>query len=232
MKYEINCIDLQGVNSYLIKTEKGGILVDTGGPMFLDKAYNSRREELVNRLMELDCTKENLKLIILTHGDPDHSYNAKYLSDIYEVPVALHEEDIYLVNQLTSKDILLSCNYKSIIYRIIMSLMKTNIKKVSDKIASEFENFLPNIPIEDGMRLEEYGLEGTLIHIPGHTKGSIAIITDQGDCIVGDTYANLKKQQPAMNALDFNQLKDSMKKLSSYTIKKMYPGHGSPYNLE
>ena len=232
MKYEINRIDLQGVNSYLIKTEKGNILVDSGGPMFLDKAYNSRREQIVNKLTELSCTKENLLLIVLTHGDCDHSYNARYLSDLYEVPIALHKEDVYLVNQLTSEAILLNCKYKSIKYRIIMRFIKPIMKKVSNKIASAFEGFLPRVSIEDGMRLDEYGLEGTIVHIPGHTNGSIAIITDQGDCIVGDTYANLKKPGPAMNALDFNQLTDSLRKLSTYTVKKMYPGHGAPYRIE
>lgn len=232
MKYEINRIDLNGVNSYLIKTEKGDLLVDTGGPMFLDKEYNSRRELLVNKLTELECTKETLKLIILTHGDCDHCYNAKYLSDIYNVPIALHKADEYLVNQLTSKAILESCNYKSCMYRVIMRFMKPIIKKVSLKIVSEFEDFLPSILIEEGMRLDEYGLEGGLVHIPGHTKGSIAIITDIGDCIVGDTYVNLKKPQVAMNALDFNQLASSLKKLSTYNIKRMYPGHGNPYTIE
>lgn len=230
--YDINRIDLQGVNSYLIRTQKSDILVDTGGPMFLDKGYNSRREELVNKLIELQCSKETLRLIILTHGDCDHSYNAKYISDMFEVPIALHKEDEYLVHQLTPEAILQSCNYKSFMYRVVMRFMKPIIRKVSVKIASEFEDFLPSVPIEEGMRLDEYGLEGTLVHIPGHTKGSIAIITDQGDCIVGDTYSNFKKPQPAMNALDFNQLTNSMKKLSTFMLRRMYPGHGNPYNIE
>jgi glyoxylase-like metal-dependent hydrolase (beta-lactamase superfamily II) len=113
-----------------------------------------------------------------------------------------------------------------------MRFIKPIMKKVSNKIASAFEGFLPRVSIEDGMRLDEYGLEGTIVHIPGHTNGSIAIITDQGDCIVGDTYANLKKPEPAMNALDFNQLTNSLRKLSTYTVKKMYPGHGAPYRIE
>lgn len=35
-----------------------------------------------------------------------------------------------------------------------------------------------------------------------------------------------------MNALDFNQLTNSLRKLSTYTVKKMYPGHGAPYRIE
>lgn len=231
MNYEIKVIDLQGVNSYAITTEKGDIVVDTGGPMFLDKEYNTRREQLVMELTKIGCTKERMQLIILTHGDCDHSYNAKYLSEMYDVPIALHKEDVYLVKQLTAKAIIQSCNYKSMGYRVIMRFLKPLIKKTSTKIASKFEEFLPSVLIEDGMRLDDYGLEGTIVHIPGHTKGSIAIVTDQGDCIVGDTYANQKKPQPAINALDFNELHNSLKKLSTYSIKMMYPGHGIPFMI-
>ncbi|WP_455714456.1 MBL fold metallo-hydrolase, partial [Anaerosporobacter sp.] len=156
-------------------------------------------------------------------------YNAKYLSEMYDAPIALHKDDVYLVNQLTSESIMKSCNYKSFAYRVVMKFIKPLMKKVSERIATEFEEFLPNVLIEDEMRLDTYGVEATLLLLPGHTKGSIAIITDQGDCIVGDTYANLKKPQIAMNALDFKQLTDSVNKLSAYSIKMMYPGHGKPY---
>jgi hydroxyacylglutathione hydrolase len=95
----------------------------------------------------------------------------------------------------------------------MMKFIRPLMKKVSDKIASEFEGFLPNVLIEDGMRLDTYGLEGILIHVSGHMKVYIAIITDQGDCIVGDTYANLKQPQTELNAPDFKQLADSVNKL-------------------
>ena len=80
MSQQIITIDLNNVNAYLIKENDKFLLIDTGGPMMLDKGYNERKVELESALLSNGCTKENLKLIILTHGDIDHCYNSAYLS--------------------------------------------------------------------------------------------------------------------------------------------------------
>lgn len=66
-----------------------------------DKGYQNRRETLDTALTANGCTKDNLKLIILTHGDNDHCANAAYFSKKYEAPIALHEKDVPLVTNLT-----------------------------------------------------------------------------------------------------------------------------------
>lgn len=231
MKYEINLIDLVGVNSYLIKTEQGFILVDTGGPMFLDKELQTRREEVKKRMNEMGCTKENLNLIILTHGDCDHSFNAEYFHKQFNAPIAMHYADKYLVENLNVEAILGGCQYQAIIYRLFLKLMNKKIHKLSEKIVEEFTNFTPQIELIDGMRLDQYGLPAQIVHIPGHTPGSIAIITDIGECIIGDTFANIKKPQISLNAVNFKQLSESVQKLKSYAFTKVYPGHGKPYTM-
>jgi len=58
------------VNCYLIKSGEGFILVDTG--ISLSRA-------VLNRELEKNgCVPGKLKLIIMTHGDIDHSGNALY----------------------------------------------------------------------------------------------------------------------------------------------------------
>lgn len=42
MKQEIIRIDLKGVNTYLLKSKNGYILVDAGGPLVLDKGTVDR----------------------------------------------------------------------------------------------------------------------------------------------------------------------------------------------
>ena len=56
---------LGSVNCYLITTETGFLLVDTG---------SSRRcAELEKELASAGCQPGDLKLIVLTHGDFDHT---------------------------------------------------------------------------------------------------------------------------------------------------------------
>ena len=59
------------VNCYLVKTNTGFILVDTGS--------SNKCRELDRKLEQSGCNSGNLKLIILTHGDFDHTGNASYI---------------------------------------------------------------------------------------------------------------------------------------------------------
>ena len=56
-----------------------------------------------------------------------------------------------------------------------------------------FDKFKPDIYLTDGQNLNEYGFNATVVHIPGHTKGSIGILTDDGNLFAGDTFTNNKK---------------------------------------
>ena len=55
--------NLGTVNCYLIKTDKGFILIDTG--------LSNNRNEIEKELEESGCKPSDLKLIIITHGDGD-----------------------------------------------------------------------------------------------------------------------------------------------------------------
>jgi hypothetical protein len=84
--------------------------------------------------------------------------------------------------------------------------------------------------LDDGFDLSPYGFEAKVVHTPGHTKGSISILTAQGDLIAGDTFANINKPAIAPNAYDFKELRSSIKRLKTMNIKTIYPGHGNPFN--
>ena len=79
------------VNCYLLK--KGGeyFLIDTGS--------SNARKELEEQLIIKNCQPGNLKLIILTHGDFDHTGNAAYLRKKYTPKIAMHREDSGMAEQ-------------------------------------------------------------------------------------------------------------------------------------
>jgi len=60
------------VNCHLIETDTGYILIDTG--------CSNKRTELEKELESAGCKPDNLKLIVLTHGDFDHTCNAASIS--------------------------------------------------------------------------------------------------------------------------------------------------------
>jgi hydroxyacylglutathione hydrolase len=95
-----------------------------------------------------------------------------------------------------------------------------------------FEKFTPDILIEDEQDLAPHGLEAEIIYIPGHSKGSIGILTTNNDLICGDLLTNIEK--PQKNTLIDNQeeLDASVEQVTSLEIETVYPGHGKPFPME
>ena len=86
MNDKVRIIELGFVNAYLLKGDKGFVLIDTGLPQ--------QQEQLENELKSAGCTPENLKLVILTHGDWDHTGNAAFLKEKYHTKIAVHPGDV------------------------------------------------------------------------------------------------------------------------------------------
>jgi glyoxylase-like metal-dependent hydrolase (beta-lactamase superfamily II) len=204
MKQEINRIDLKAVNCYLVKEGDNFILFDTGGHTIFDKTFTDRREALMNELEKHGCIPGNLKLVILTHGDIDHVANAAYIREQYQTKIAMHVGDLELVESLTLEKMMQSFKYRSIVLKITFQIMKNRIKKISSRFLDDFKPFSPDILVNEGDSLLEYGFNIKILHIPGHTPGSIGALAENGDLIAGDIFINVRKPSIALNADDFN----------------------------
>jgi glyoxylase-like metal-dependent hydrolase (beta-lactamase superfamily II) len=231
MKQEIIRIDLDGVNCYLGKQEDNYVLFDTGGHLMVDKVFDNRREKLEKELKKAGCTPDYLRLIVLTHGDMDHAANASYLREKYKTKIAVHQNDLVLVEKPTIETVMSNFKLKSLPLWLMSMVFSKQIRKLMQRDLNDFEPFKPDILIDDNFSLSEYGFDAEIFHLPGHTSGSVGIITQNGDLISGDTYANIKKPSPSPNALDFHQMDKSIKYLSALKINMVYPGHGTPFQM-
>ena len=79
------------VNCYLVESETGCLLVDTGS------SYS--RSQLERELEGAGCKPGNLRLIVLTHGDFDHIGNAAFLREKYGGKIAMHKADSGMAEQ-------------------------------------------------------------------------------------------------------------------------------------
>jgi glyoxylase-like metal-dependent hydrolase (beta-lactamase superfamily II) len=94
------------------------------------------------------------------------------------------------------------------------------------------DRFQPDVIVGDGADLTEYGFDAKVISIPGHSKGSISILTSAGDLFCGDLLENTK--QPAASSIvdDIPTAQASIEKLESQDVKIVYPGHGKPFPMK
>jgi hydroxyacylglutathione hydrolase len=51
---------------------------------------------------------------------------------------------------------------------------------------TRFDGVEPDILTDEGMDLLAFGVNGRIVHTPGHTAGSISLVLDSGEAFVGD----------------------------------------------
>ncbi len=222
----------RNANCYLVKTGTGYILIDTGFP--------SKRADLEQGLASADCQPGNLKLIVITHADLDHTGNCAYLREKYStqdhpVKIAMHRYESGVVE---NGDDTLSRKRPSFLERLIGGIL---LKLVSAFFNfGKFERFKPDFYLDEGDDLSDYGLDAKILLLPGHSRGSIGILTPSGDpatgsgqvLFCGDLLWNWRKPGPHGISDDAAELQASIQRLKSLGIKTIYPGHGAPFSMD
>ena len=205
-------IDLGFVNVFLVKAGDGYLLIDTG--------IAQQWARLESELLQAGCLPANLKLVIVTHGDPDHAGNCAELQRKYGAKIAMHAGDVAMVK--TGAPV--KRRVKGILVKLFLWL--------AERMGGRFDCFEPDLLLEDGQGLAEYGLAAKVLHTPGHTKGSIAVLTDDGQLFVGDTLTNRNKPASASLIENEHELKDSLAILKRTNARVVYPGHGKPFSFD
>jgi len=211
----ITAIPLGFVNAYLIKTDTGFVLIDTG--------MGLRRAALEKALAGAGCGPGDLRLIVVTHADADHTGNCAYLREKYGAQVALHPNEAAMAaggNMLASRR-----PEQTVLTRLLMRLLSLVFAlKPSDR-------FRADVILTGGENLSSWGLDAKVLHLPGHSTGSIGVLTAAGDLFCGDLINNYGK--PQLHIVDdWATARASLEKLKGCDIKTVYPGHGKPFAME
>lgn len=188
---------------FLIIGEEGTVLVDTG----LLPARNFIYEKIKDY---------SLRLIVLTHGHIDHIANAAYFSKKFNVPVAMHSEDAELITHPAARP-LLTDN--------LAGMMLTAMSGMMSK-SSPVEPFEPSIFLKQGMSLAQYGVDGEIVELPGHTAGSIGIVVDGNILIAGDAMMNMMGSPKPKLFEDKIKMMESYECIQKMPVKQIYMGHG------
>lgn len=216
MPQDIIIINLGGINCYLIKNNTGFILVDTG--------ISTKRNKLERELEKAGCKPGNLNLVILTHGDHDHAGNCQYLQKHYGTKIAMHDCDAGMVehgdmgwNRKAKPDKI------SLVFRVFALVFGRSI---------QFDTFTPDIYVGEGYDLRAHGFDAKVLHLQGHSKGSIGIFTAGGDLFCGDLFSNFVRPGLHFFISDMAEAQSSVETLKHLDIRTVYPGHGKPFPLK
>jgi len=205
-------------NVYLLRNDKGTILIDAGYPgkaKTLDKALKK------NNIMVGD-----ISLVILTHAHWDHIGNTKYLSDVWKAKIAVHHIEAGVVKAGT----------------VAMPPGRTTWGRLFGVFLSVIaKNYtLPKCEVDihisdDGMLLKDFGFQGRVLHTPGHSDGSVSIIFESGEAFVGDCAMNgfPLTMSPGLPIFATNEgaLGQSWQKIIQSGAKTIFPAHGGKFHV-
>jgi glyoxylase-like metal-dependent hydrolase (beta-lactamase superfamily II) len=168
----------------------------------------------------LGCQPGSLKLVLLTHGDFDHIGNAAALRSVFGSKIAMHREDAAMAER---GDMFVNRKRPNILIRALIPVFAGFGKT---------ERFTPDILIEEGYDLSPYGFEARVISLPGHSKGSLGVLTAGGEFFCGDLLENTS--EPAFGSImsDSRDAEASAARLKRLSIRTVYPGHGRPFAME
>lgn len=206
-------ISLGIVSAFILKGNKP-VLVDTG--------YRGTENEIIKQLTKIGVSLQDIAMIIITHGHNDHFGNAKVLRRLTGTKIAIHKLDAENLRKGINGQL---CPI-GWVGRLFTKFAAGDNKP--KEIGVE-----PDILIEDVYSLEYLGIPGKVVHTPGHTPGSISIVLDNGEIIIGDLltdFLHRKKPSYPMFANDIGQLKKSIKMLMSYSPHTIFASHGGPFN--
>ncbi len=199
-------------NCFLIPDNKGYLLIDTGWP--------GRYCHFLNILKRIHINISEINLILLTHHHYDHIGNLNQIVLHSQARVMIHSQEVqYLKNR--TKATLKGTNFTG---------------KLLSKFLSKFHS--PPQPFElrkqdiilteSVFPLHHLGIEGIVLHTPGHTLGSISLIFEGKFAFVGDTIMNLPFTSPLpLFAEDLKLLFKSWERILSYNPQTIYPAHGN-----
>jgi hydroxyacylglutathione hydrolase len=209
----VNTIFTGVANTHLVESERGVIVIDAGMPR------QARR--IVNAIRALGHSPQDVRLILLTHGHIDHAGSAVALKRFTGAPIAMHRADARLT---ATRDLKIPPGRNARTDVVGRTIAKFGW-------AVPLETFTPDVWLEDGQSLRDFGIDARVVHTPGHTAGSVSLAFDDGAVFVGDAILNLLHVSFPLFWEDAVAARESACRIRALQPRVCYSGHGRAFDL-
>lgn len=185
------------------------LVVTADGLLLVDTGMPGGAKRVLASIEGLGRKPADVRSIVLTHSDIDHVRSVAALKEMTGARVAIHELDgLVLEGKAKTQK---GGRLTSLLRRLIRVRPAT-----------------PDLLLGDGDSIGGF----TVMHVPGHTPGSIVLhrpdgVVFSGDALLSDRKGNVRPPQARL-CLDPALAMASAERIKSLPIRLLLPGHGAP----
>lgn len=199
--------------SAFIVRDRGVLLIDTGNP--------GDETAILAAMRNAGIRPDDLSLILVTHGHPDHYGSADALRDLTGAPVAVHSADAGMMRR--------GSDGLRLPTRIIRRLVGFAEGRLTLPDSGGVE---PDIVFGGPADLAAFGIRGRIVPTPGHTSGSVSVLVAGGTAVIGDLLSALfpgGRPRLPFGMDDLAAARRSLFTLLTYGPERIYAAHGGPW---
>lgn len=210
----IHRIPVRGTNCYLLVDDDGTVLVDPGPAR--------GATEVITGVQAAGVRPGDVRLILVTHGHWDHYGAVPQVKSWCGAPVAAYPGEPEFSrdrrNALPPAQTL-----RGSVVRWVYLLLAP---------LADFAPLEADLLLEDGASLAPYGVEAQTVRLPGHSPGSLGVVTAGGDALVGDLFVNYTVPSQPIYLSDQAAWQHSRDRVQALAPRMVYVGHGEPFSGE
>lgn len=217
MPYDIHQLNVGMANVYFLRGTAKTLVIDSG------QAGQGAR--IANALTRWGVNGGGASLLFITHAHIDHTGSAQDLKTRLGVPLAIHPAEEERLTTGTMGVIQPIGFEARLLYPFVNASFPT---ATADRL------------LDEATDLGAYGVGGQVVHTPGHTSGSLTLLTDAGDAFIGDLLRGGALGGYVMSGVpkypyfvgdvekDKQTVRASVQKLLDLGARRFFVGHGGP----
>ena len=176
-----------GVFQFRVLGARITVLIENGRAILVDTGLQGSLLPITGGLKDLGLTLDHIDTVVITHAHPDHCGGLGELVEGTEIKVTAHRLDADIISGTVTPP---------------NPLRNELLAKMAEPVLPKLmgDPVPVDLPLEDG-DIIPFGAEVRVVHLPGHTAGSIALyLPTKRVIIVGDALQyrfSLKLSPPA-----------------------------------
>jgi len=207
----IQRVNVRETNCYLLQGRGGVIVIDPGPP--------GGASTILAETEKAGIQATEVRMILISHGHLDHYGAAKEVKAWCGAPIAAyHSEPDFSQDRRNALPPAQTLRGSMVRWLYMILAPLTHLQPLE-----------ADVLIDDKESLAPFGIDARVLLVPGHSPGSLAIVTNEGDAFVGDLFVNYTVPSQPLYLSDREAWQKSYQRILALGPRTVYVGHGEPF---